>query len=170
MSEVEIRWAEYTDWKVLAHVHSESYRNAYSGIIPDYFLERFTVAKREEYYQKSLSEGIEKIALLVVDNQAAGCMIVGKCHDDDLDEKYGEIEAIYLLDAHRGKGLGKVFINWGIDRLKEFGYVKASLWVLKENINAISFYERLGFVFDGAERLINRGKELAQVRCQKTIE
>ncbi|NOU93551.1 GNAT family N-acetyltransferase [Paenibacillus sp. LMG 31456] len=169
MSEVEIRCAHYKDWKALALVHSESYRSAYRGIIPDDYLDEFTAAKREIYYQKALTEGTEKIALLIVDSKAVGCMIVGKSRDDDLDDTYGEIEAIYLLVEHRGNGLGKMFLNWGIDRLKELGYSNTSLWVLKENRNAIIFYERLGFVFDGAERLITRGKELVQVRCQKIM-
>jgi ribosomal protein S18 acetylase RimI-like enzyme len=169
MSEVEIRWANDHDWHDLGFVHFESYRNAYKGIIPDDFFDIFTREKQEKYYQKSLSEGIEKIALMFVDNNAIGCIIVGKCRDDDLDDMYGEIWGIYLLKDYWGKGFGKRLINWGTDRIRELGYYKASLWVLKENTNARRFYEHLGFLFDGTERLITRGQELVQVRYQRTF-
>jgi RimJ/RimL family protein N-acetyltransferase len=169
MSEVEIRWANYNDCHNLGFVHSESYRSTYKGIMPDDFLDNFTVEKREQYYQKSLSDGIEKIALIFVDKKAIGCIVVGECRDDDLDDMYGEFLGIYLLKDYWGNGFGKRLINWGIDRIKEFGYFKASLWVLKENTNARRFYEHLGFIFDGTERLITRGKELVQVRYQKTF-
>jgi GNAT superfamily N-acetyltransferase len=167
MSEVKIRWANYNDWHDLGFVHSESYYDAYKGIIPDDFLDNFTVDKREKYYQISLSKGIEKIAIIFVDKKAIGFIIVGKCRDDDLDNMYGEFWSIYLLKDYWGKGYGRRLINWGIDIIKEFGYYKISLWVLKDNINARRFYEHLGFIFDGTERLITRGKELVQVRYQK---
>ncbi|MNG37810.1 hypothetical protein D3C84_1252750 [compost metagenome] len=51
--------------------------------MPDEVLEQFTVAKREIYYQKALSEGIEQIALLFVDHVAVGYMIIGHCRDAD---------------------------------------------------------------------------------------
>ena len=102
-----------------------------------------------------------------MDKKAIGFIVIGKCRDNDLDDMYGEIWGIYLLKNYWGKGYGKRLINWGIDRIKEFGYYKTSLWVLKDNTNARRFYENLGFISDGAEKLITRGKELVQIRYQK---
>lgn len=45
MSDVKIRWANYNDWHYLSLVHSKSYQDAYKGIIPDVFLDNFTVDK-----------------------------------------------------------------------------------------------------------------------------
>jgi GNAT superfamily N-acetyltransferase len=167
MSDVKIRWANYNDWHYLSLVHSKSYQDAYKGIIPDVFLDNFTVDKRAKYYKESLREGIEKIALIFMDKKAIGFIVIGKCRDNDLDDMYGEIWGIYLLKNYWGKGYGKRLINWGIDRIKEFGYYKTSLWVLKDNTNARRFYENLGFISDGAEKLITRGKELVQIRYQR---
>lgn len=58
MSIVKIRWADYNDWIDLAYVHSNAYYDAYNGIIPDNFLEDFTVGKMEKHYQKLLSKGV----------------------------------------------------------------------------------------------------------------
>ncbi len=169
MEQVEIRWANCNDWSALGFIHSESFRKAYQGIIPDDFLDNFTIEKRQRYYQKALSEGVEKTALMSVDHKAIGILTVGKCRDDDKDDSYEEIWGIYLLQDYWGKGHGKMLINWGIDRLEEWGYFKATLWVLKENTNARRFYEHLGFEFDGTEKLIKIGKELIEARYYKSF-
>jgi len=170
MEKVNIRWATPKDWGTLGFVHSESYRSAYEGIMPDDYLNKITVEHRQNYFQIALNEGSEKIALITVDDKPVGCLTIGKCRDTDTDDTCGEIRAIYLLREHWGKGLGKLLLQWGTDRLQELGFRKVSLWVLKENKNARSFYENLGFKHDGTEQVIIRGIELVQVRYRKSLE
>jgi ribosomal protein S18 acetylase RimI-like enzyme len=96
-------------------------------------------------------------------------MVLKTCSDDDLQNNGGEISAIYLLQNYRGVGLGKQFLKWGMERLKDFGFTTVVIWVLKENQKAIRFYEMQGFVHDGTERFIERGKELIQLRYLKGL-
>lgn len=63
-----------------------------------------------------------------------------------------------------GKGLGFYLMNWGINVLRERSYKKISLWVLEENVKTRSFYEKLGFMQDGAEKEILIGKTLNEIR------
>ncbi len=169
MDQIKIQWAQYHDWCDLGFIHSESFRSAYRGIIPDDFLNGFAIEKRHNYYQKALNEGVEKTAIMSVNNKATGMITVGKCRDDDLDDTFGEIWGIYLLPDYWRKGLGKILINWGMDRIKDFGYFKATLWVLQDNTNARRFYEHLGFSFDGTEKIITIGKQLTEVRYRKSL-
>ncbi|RCW40639.1 GNAT family N-acetyltransferase [Paenibacillus prosopidis] len=166
---IEIRWAKLEDAQDLGFVHSESYRAAYKGIIPDEYLNQCTPIVRERYFYKALIQGTEQIAIMLVDNKAVGCMILKACSDIDLQQCGGEISAIYLLQNYRGMGLGKHLLNWGIDKFKELGYGIAFLWVLKDNKNAIRFYEYQHFLCDGTERQIYRGRNLIQIRYQKTL-
>lgn len=46
-----------------------------------------------------------------------------------------------------------------MDRIKELGYANVFLWVLKDNLNARSFYKRQSFLSDGTDRAITRGKQ-----------
>jgi ribosomal protein S18 acetylase RimI-like enzyme len=56
-----------------------------------------------------------------------------------------------------------------VDKLKDSGFIMAVIWVLKENQNAIGFYEQQGFVHDGTERIINSGRNLIQVRYLRKL-
>jgi ribosomal protein S18 acetylase RimI-like enzyme len=170
MSELLIRWADYQDWFQLGLVSSESYRETYAGIIPDTYLDAFSLEKRQIHYKRALLEDAKTIVILLVNSKAAGYLEFGNSKDTDLDNTYGEIYNIYTLKSYWGKGYGKKLITWGIDRLQEAGYSNVSLWVLKENINAKGFYEHLGFINDELERTIIRGKELIQLRYSKKLE
>lgn len=170
MGQLVIRWADLGDCRNLGRVHSEAYRSAYRGIIPDDYLIRVHADNRETYYREALGNGSEKVAILIENQAAAGVLVVGESRDDDLDASYGEIWSIYMIEDVWGKGYGKAFLQWGIERLKELGYSKVSLWVLEENKRARNFYERFGFRSDGAEKTITRGRELVQIRYVRSID
>ncbi|MBW7477101.1 GNAT family N-acetyltransferase [Paenibacillus oenotherae] len=165
-----VRLAVYSDRSELAFVHAESYRSAYRGIMPQHFLDQITADKQEIYYEQALRAGKEQIGLLLLSGRIIGYITVDGGKEEDMDASgYGEIRGLYLLEDSRGKGLGKLLLDWGINRLRESGYSDAFLWVLAKNTSARSFYERAGFQFDGKERAIIRGKELTQLRCRKAI-
>ena len=43
-------------------------------------------------------------------------------------------------------------------------YQETVLWVLENNKRAIAFYEKMGFVFDGEEKIIDLGKAVKEKR------
>jgi len=48
--------------------------------------------------------------------------------------------------------------------LKSMGYREIILWTFEENKRARYFYEKYGFVLDGAKKEMNKGKALVAVR------
>ncbi len=56
-----------------------------------------------------------------------------------------EIERIYVLNAHKGQGIGKLMIDKAIDLGKALKKKYVWLGVWKENPKAISFYHQMGF-------------------------
>jgi GNAT superfamily N-acetyltransferase len=106
---------------------------------------------------------------MLMNEIAIGIMIINFHCDDVLHRKSAEISAIYLLKDYWGSGFGKLFLNWGTDKIRELGYANVFLWVLQENIKAINFYKHHNFEFDGTKREIIRGKSLTQLRYQKLI-
>lgn len=65
-----------------------------------------------------------------------------------------EIERIYILKAFHGKQLGKLLLQYAIDKATEKGYVKIWLGVWERNTKAIAFYERNAFVKTGSHDFV----------------
>ncbi len=56
-----------------------------------------------------------------------------------------EIERIYILKAHQGRGLGKQLLQLAIDRAIELNKSEIWLGVWEKNHRAIAFYKKNGF-------------------------
>lgn len=160
----EIRNANINDCGILGLIHSESWKEAYKGIVPDSILDNMSAEKSEKRFYNSFIDGLERNVIALENDQAVGFMCLGECRDEDLDSSYGEIWGIYLLPLFWEQGIGTKLIQWGINDLKNKGYNKISLWVLEENINARKFYEKMGFVHDGTVKELNFGKQLNEFR------
>ena len=150
-------------------IHSESWKVAYKGVVPDAILNNMIAEKSEEKFHDSFMKESGKNAVILNNGMIVGFMCLGKCRDEDLDNTYGEIWGIYLLPSFWRQGIGTVFIDWGIEELKQKGYRKISLWVLEDNMNARRFYEKMGFMHDGTVKELNIGKPLNEIRYIKII-
>lgn len=56
------------------------------------------------------------------------------------------IEDIAVLPKMRGKGMGKILMNEAEASARRQGYSAISLYVLRDNLDAIGFYLRLGYL------------------------
>lgn len=167
ISMIEVNYATSDDFQVLGNIHASSWKVAYRNIIPEEVLNNITAEKRGAYFRKALTEGWEQDAIIYEDGTPLVLICIGKARDIDLDNSHGEIWGIYLLPEVWGKGIGSILIQWGIAELKNRGYEKISLWVLKDNVQAIKFYEKSGFTFDGTSKEINIGMPLIECRYIK---
>ena len=64
----------------------------------------------------------------------------------------GEIWAIYLLEEFRGKGNGKMLLEFAVNELKRNDPKEIFLWVFEGNGGARRFYENHNFAFDGTKK------------------
>ncbi|WP_298774828.1 GNAT family N-acetyltransferase [uncultured Shewanella sp.] len=55
------------------------------------------------------------------------------------------IEGVRVHKAHRGKGLGTLFFEWAIERAKQRKCNMVQLTSNKSRVDALRFYESLGF-------------------------
>ena len=67
-------------------------------------------------------------------------------------ENLGELYSIYVLPEHWGSGQGCALFRAAAERLKEQGYSGMYLWVLRDNLHARMFYERMGMTPSEEER------------------
>jgi GNAT superfamily N-acetyltransferase len=58
----------------------------------------------------------------------------------------GQLEAVRVHCAYRDRGLGRLFVQWAIDECRGRGCELVQLTSDRSRVDALRFYERLGFV------------------------
>lgn len=93
------------------------------------------------------------------------------CRDAAAETGAGEIAAIYLHPDHWRRGIGRALLAAADPLARKRGYRSLGLWVLRENQRARSFYEAIGFVRGGEERIDTEliGSPLHEVRYARPV-
>jgi ribosomal protein S18 acetylase RimI-like enzyme len=125
------------------------------------FYETFSAANTAENMNTYLAEGfsIKKLTaelsdpnaefyFALLDNMVIGYLKLnlGQSQTELKDDQALEIERIYVLKEYHGKKVGQLLYDKAIQvaRQKNAGYVWLGVW--EENLRAISFYQKNGFV------------------------
>ena len=171
---IEIRTGTLADAVMIARVHIESKRAAYQGILPEAVLMGISVDECAEKWQGVLQD--EGFAAFLADVQGVnvGVVLIGPSHDLDCDPlTTEEVHALYVSPRHWGQGIGRMLVHTALARSKARGFKELRLWTVLPA--AGGFYERLGFVRDGVEKvgpLMIPGSDLqvTDVRYRMSIE
>ncbi len=149
------------DTDAAAAVLVRTWQAAYRGMIPDDYLNGLSIEARAERLRKQLDEeGFwqnTRILLLCDGENVVGVAGFGPYWGGDLPLGMGEIGMLYLLPAYWGRGEGSRLLNEALRHLKEQGYKRVALWMLKDNARARKAYERAGFRADGKTKVIGFG-------------
>ena len=130
-----------------AYVHWKSWQESYAGIVDPGYLSRLTLEKCEAMaFRYPENTWVAMDGERVVGFTAAGAY--RGADDGETDE--GEVYAIYVLQEFQKQGIGYALMRHSLSVLQ--GCRRIYVWVLRENQKAISFYERVGFRADGAEK------------------
>ncbi|GAA3388575.1 GNAT family N-acetyltransferase [Cryptosporangium minutisporangium] len=164
-----VRPATAADAEALAVVQVRTWQDAYRGQVPQEHLDQLDPSRRHEPWRRWVEEARPPAATLVAEDEARGVVgfvSVSPSRDADTDpEHVGEVQAIYLLPEHQGRGVGRLLMDAGLSRLAQGGYREVVLWVLETNASARRFYEAGGWRADGAsKRNDTRGAPLEEVR------
>lgn len=150
-----IRAADPSDAAAIAAVHVASWREAYAGLLPQGMLETLSVPERTDRWARILGSANDPRDTFVFVAECGGEVVGfasgGKQRDETLRLQgfNGEITAIYLLKRAQRQGLGSRLMGMVAHSLCDVGHTAASLWVLRDNQPARSFYERLAGRVEG---------------------
>jgi ribosomal protein S18 acetylase RimI-like enzyme len=86
----------------------------------------------------------------------SGCTAGGASRDLDANPNIAEIGAFYADPEKGRRGIGRALLLAAMDELRKRQFEEVTLWVLKANQRARSFYESFGFIPDGAVQDNNR--------------
>lgn len=140
-----IREATIEDAPAIARVHIESWRTTYGGIVPEDYIGKFARDERERVWRKILDDPARRQFVCVAeaeDGRLVG-FVSGGAARGEANGFSGEVYAIYILDAHQRRGIGRRLTAALGRRLLRAGYDSMLIWVLAAN-PARDFYAALG--------------------------
>jgi GNAT superfamily N-acetyltransferase len=147
---VRVRAAVLADAQRIAEVHVLSWQSGYRGMLPQAVLDGLRPSQRVPRWTATvLAADWPRRGTLVAEEAGD---VIGFADLRPASVPVGEIASFYVLPAAWGRGVGRALMTAAVDALHVAGFVSAALWVLDSNVPAIRFYERLGWVPDGAVR------------------
>lgn len=171
---VTIRQPAPEDASALGAVHVRAWQRAYrGGLMPDDYLDGLSADERATLWAEGLQHPPRaRSARLVAEDEAGnvvGFITVGPA-DGDPHSEDGEVYALNVDPDCWGRGCGQALLAAGVSALAEAGFTEAKLWVHPGNGRARDFYERAGWIVEGAEREQEMlGVQVPEVRYRLSI-
>jgi GNAT superfamily N-acetyltransferase len=159
-----VRRADSDDAMAVATVYVRSWQGAFPTLIPQSYLDAMrpedTVVKVRTWLEATAWPHQGTVVLLGLpggdtdDVTVTGFVAMGPSRDDDTGGgAVGEIMTLYLDPGVFGRGGGRLLLDTAFGELRGGGFTRATLWVLDTNTRARRFYERHGWLPDGATKV-----------------
>lgn len=159
-----IRKAVMDDACALAKILSESWACAYKHIVPPVELARqCDLFNNSDRFRAMLQAPRGEFYIALDGDVPCGEFMFCKSRDEDLPD-YAEIVSIYSIEPYWGSGLGCAMMKTALSKITDFNFSNVLLWVFEENARARNFYEKFGFVADGAKKNSHFTNKASEVR------
>lgn len=138
------RAATKSDAAQIAHLHADSWRRTYRGMLRDDFLDGELVRNRLGVWNDRLGSIRTDQFVLVAENQKQVLGFI--CVYGNEDPHYGSlIDNLHVAHAHKREGIGTFLMRqagcWLEQNYEQYGVY---LWVMEANQPARRFYEKSG--------------------------
>ncbi|HZM74884.1 MAG TPA: GNAT family N-acetyltransferase [Candidatus Limnocylindrales bacterium] len=133
---MQLRPATSEDSRDVARIWADGWRDGHLGHVPD----ELTAIRTPESFAVRAAQRVGDTTVADVGGQVAGFVMVAQ----------DEVEQVYVDAAHRGTGVASALLAEGERQVKAAGHAKAWLAVATGNARARRFYEREGWVDEGA--------------------
>ena len=157
---VAIRPATEADAGAIAHVHVESWRTTYAGIVPDAYLAGLDEVLRAQLWHEWL-KGRALVLVAERNGKVAGFAHAG-ANREALEKCDAELYSIYILRESQGRGTGTALLRAMAAALGERGFTSMAVWVLERN-PARNFYEKMGAHLAASKVIEIGGAKLMEV-------
>lgn len=140
---------------------------AYTGLLHPEVLRACVVdEERVAWRERWLADPPDGEVTLVaeVDGRVTAGAFLWPSRDADLDDAVAELASLYVEPDLRRSGLGSALLEEGFGRMPQLLEV---LWTLEGNTPARRFYEKHGFLADGARRVLRMPGEPIEVRYRR---
>ncbi len=141
-----IRAAVADDAPAIARVHVASWRSTYRTLLPGDFLDSLSEASYADRWTRVIGDGAGRVYVVEDGDELVGFASGGRERAGEAGYA-GELYAIYVLDAFQRRGHGRELLRAVVGGLRQLGLLDMIIWVLRDNLPARRFYERIGGVY-----------------------
>jgi ribosomal protein S18 acetylase RimI-like enzyme len=131
------------DADAIERVRTDTWRDAYRGLMPDSLLDRLDYDATRRRALMSVLPPHQFVLVAEHEGEVVGFCIGGRSRTPD-DRFRGEVYAIYVLPEHHGRGIGRSLLEAAARELLGRDLRSMMIWVLRENAPSRRFYERMG--------------------------
>ena len=152
-----IRLNRIEDQEGMAKIKVDSWQHTYKNIIDQKYLDSLNYEEQTNKYIDSFDE--YKSTVLVAEDTNNHKIIGYACFSTEVNEfADSELISLYLGLKHTKKGIGTSLFREVTKELKKYNKKTMILWCIKDNKNAIKFYEKLGGIkaFDKMAKIGNK--------------
>jgi ribosomal protein S18 acetylase RimI-like enzyme len=137
------RPAAIDDAGAIARVHVASWRSTYQGVLPTDFLDSLSEAGYTDRWRRFIADDANRVYVVEDGGGLIGFASAGRERAGETGYT-GELYAIYILDGFQRRGHGRDLVRAVVTGLRELELEDMLVWVLRDNLSARRFYERLG--------------------------
>jgi ribosomal protein S18 acetylase RimI-like enzyme len=140
---VIVRRARVEDADAIERVRTDTWRDAYRGLVPDVLLDRLSYDATRRRALMSAMPPHQYVLVAEEEGAVVGFCMGGPSRSPDTPFR-GEVYAIYVLPENQGNGIGRALLHTAAKELVDRGLDSMIIWVLRENAPSRRFYERMG--------------------------
>ena len=147
-----IRHLQSKDIEDVCNIVNSDWKTVYADYVnPELLTERGCLERsnqlKSDFISSRLSEyGWEE------DGKILALLSVGKTADMDKAGAF-EVWRIYVSKEAQGKGIGNSLLSFAEQQAEESAFHEIVIWAFRDNIHAISFYQKHGYVIEKEEYL-----------------
>jgi GNAT superfamily N-acetyltransferase len=151
---MKVRAAMPDDAPALGRVQVEAWLSAHRGQMPDAAwqkrVDEWTPDVSARAWARLLTEQADgdpaRVVLLIAegDNGDPFGLVLGTEAEDDTSGSTAQIDALYVLPAFQGQGIGRWLLQQAATELATLGFSSLNIGVLTANLPARRFYEVMG--------------------------
>jgi ribosomal protein S18 acetylase RimI-like enzyme len=148
---LRIRPAIAADLPAMAAVKHAAGLAAWPHILPRDVLESLALPER---WAAAITSSDPRTEVLVAKSgrRVIGFAITRPSGDEDASDSTGELDGFYVEPASWGVGAGRSLLAAATSRLRDAGFIDATLWTAEQNHRPRRIYEIAGWWTDGADR------------------
>ena len=164
MRDIIIRDATVNDIEEVAKLHVDSWYETYAGIISQSYLETIKKNLNKRIERMKHEFNLRHMTVAVLNDEIVGFLefVLSNEFSKDLEIDC-ELCGLYIKNGYKNQGLGSKMFEYVIKLFQANSKKRMGLWCVKENIPAISFYEKKGGILTKEKTFTIENQQYSEV-------